>query len=116
MRASPPRELRSPPGRVSAHRRKTQPSPGTVRRVRALVRAREEIAAPAADPAYLRLARRGVGALRRGVGALRLRARLGVLLTEPLHAAGRVQQLLFAGVERMAAGADLDVDLGLRGA
>src|SRR5467141_4643001 len=40
-------------------------------------------------------------------------ARLGsVLLAEPLHAAGRVKQLLLAGKERVAAGADFDVNHG----
>src|SRR5467141_5028897 len=40
-------------------------------------------------------------------------ARLGgVLLAEPLHAAGRVEQLLLACKERVAAGADFDVNHG----
>src|SRR6476646_10672411 len=51
--------------------------------------------------------------------ALRGRARcaLGLLeaALEALDAAARVQQLLLAGVERVARGADLDVQLGLGG-
>ena len=39
-----------------------------------------------------------------------------VFLTEPLHTAGRVDQLLLAGEERVALGADFDVDHGDRGA
>src|SRR6266576_826270 len=44
-------------------------------------------------------------------------ARFGsVLLAEPLHAAGRVEQLLLTREEGMAAGADFDVNQGRRGA
>src|SRR6266545_2292644 len=44
-------------------------------------------------------------------------ARFGsVLLAEPLHAAGRVEELLLTREEGMAAGADFDVNQGRRGA
>ena len=39
-----------------------------------------------------------------------------VLLVELIHAAAGVNELLLAGVERMALGADLDGDVLLRGA
>src|SRR5207247_7755963 len=41
---------------------------------------------------------------------------LGVLAAETLHATGRVDQLLLAGVERMAVGADFHVMVAHRGA
>src|SRR5436189_6092921 len=41
---------------------------------------------------------------------------LRLAATEPLNPATGVDQLLLAGVERMALRADLDVELGLRGA
>src|SRR5207237_5999154 len=46
----------------------------------------------------------------------RARGALGLLEPplEPLHPAARVDELLLAGVERMALRADLDVQLGLR--
>src|ERR1019366_8619189 len=41
---------------------------------------------------------------------------LGVLLAEALHAAGGVDQLLLASEERMAGGADIEVDFSLSAA
>jgi hypothetical protein len=43
------------------------------------------------------------------------RLNLGVLTPEALHPAGRIQQLLFAGKERMAIGADFYVDVAAMG-
>src|SRR5579884_18253 len=54
-------------------------------------------------------------ALRAGAGASRPTA-LGHPALEALDAAAGVDQLLLAGVEGVAGGADLDVDLGLGGA
>src|SRR5256885_7728830 len=39
----------------------------------------------------------------------------GVSLAEPLHAPGRIQELLLPGVVRVTLGADFDVDHGYRG-
>src|ERR671918_1173016 len=51
-------------------------------------------------------------------GALAAARAAGLLepALEPLHPTARVDELLLARVERMALGADLDVQLGLRGA
>jgi hypothetical protein len=66
-----------------------------------------------------------VGRLRDGGGQLgaevqrrlgrRSGRRLAVLLAEPLHAPGGVNQLLLAGVERVAHRADVERDIGERG-
>ena len=39
------------------------------------------------------------------------RGKLGILLLEPLHAAGGIDELLFAGVKRVADAADFDFDM-----
>src|SRR4051812_6135724 len=63
-----------------------------------------------------RSARRSPSTTGRLAPALLLLGRGGLATLEPLDASARVDQLLPARVERVAVRADLDVDLGLRGA